>query len=154
MRTQLLTLCTLCLLLTGCASLFEKETEVALTIEASEQINPGNLSNSNPLFVQVVQLKDIARFQKAELLSLYKNLSTELGDELVYFTPPFPIKPGEKIEQLIQPEPGSNYMGLIYYFNQFDQATTRHWSPIIPHKYQCIRAEISNTTATIRQKCP
>ncbi|MGI9274856.1 MAG: type VI secretion system lipoprotein TssJ [Endozoicomonas sp.] len=144
----------LCLCLSGCASWFQKETQVRLTIKASDQINPGNTSDSNPLFIQVLQLKDTARFQQADFLNLYKNLSATLGDELVYLPPAIPVRPGETLEQIIKPEPGSQYIGLIYFFSQYQQSTTRHWLSIEPSREQCIQVNLSNTLATISQKCP
>ena len=122
---------------------------ITINIKASEILNPYLGTEQNPLFIQVVQLKHIDRFQSLDFISLYKDIENSLGKDLIYLEQPFPIKPGSTVTKLIKPEIGANFIGLLYYFSNFEQATTRHWLPTQPGKKQCFDVLFNNNKGVI-----
>ena len=140
----------------GCASgltssgLASKET-ITIDITANKILNPYSGSDQNPLFIQIVQLKQIERFQSLDFISLYQDVEKSLGKDLVYLDQSFPIKPGATVKKLIKPEVGANFIGLLYFFSDFENATTRHWLPVQSGKNQCFDISFNNNKGVIER---
>lgn len=144
-------------LLAGCATQWKewsewadwtKDESIVVNMTASEQLNPYLGAGQNPLFIQVLQLKNVDGFQALDFPSLYNEPARALGDGLVYLEHPFPIKPGESMARSITPEKDTRFIGLLYFFNDFEHATTRHWFPV-QGKRQCLDIFLSNTQGVL-----
>ncbi|WP_257286191.1 type VI secretion system lipoprotein TssJ [Endozoicomonas sp. SESOKO1] len=146
--------------LLGCTSaltsgeIASKET-IKINIKANKVLNPYSGSEQNPLFIQIVQLKQIERFQSLDFLSLYQDIEKSLGKDLIYPDLSFPLKPGTTVTKLIKPETGANFIGLLYFFSNFEEATTRHWLPIQPGKNpgknQCFDISFNNIKGVLER---
>lgn len=148
----------LSVLLAGCATEWkdwveltdwtQQDESILINVRASEQLNPYLGAGQNPLFIQVLQLKSVDGFQALDFYSLYNEPARALGDGLVYLEHPFPIKPGESLVKDIHPEKDTRFIGLFYFFNDFEHATTRHWFPV-QGKRQCLDVFLSNTQGVL-----
>ncbi|WBA88897.1 type VI secretion system lipoprotein TssJ [Endozoicomonas sp. GU-1] len=153
MKMLLILLCTTPV---GCSSgltssgLTAKEA-ITINITASEILNPYLGNEQNPLFIQVVQLKQIDRFQSLDFISLYQDIENSLGKDLIYLEQSFPIKPGTTVTKSIKPEMGTNFIGLLYFFSNFEQATTRHWLATQPGKKQCFDVFFNNNKGVLER---
>ena len=125
-----------------------KDESIVVNMAASEQLNPYLGTGQNPLFVQILQLKSVDGFQVLDFPSLYSEPAKALGDGLVYLEQPFPIKPGESISKSIMPEKDTRFIGLLYFFNDFEHATTRHWFAV-DGAGQCLDVFLSNTQGVL-----
>ncbi|MFK0573522.1 type VI secretion system lipoprotein TssJ [Endozoicomonas sp.] len=139
-------------MLAGCISGLAPERIIKINIKANEQLNSYLGVESNPVFIQVLQLKNVDSFQDLDFTRLYNDPAKALGEGMVYLAPPFPVKPGEIITKIIKPEADARFIGLLYFFNDFEKATTRHWFPVRTDKKQCLNLFLNNTLA-VMEKC-
>ncbi|WP_066016624.1 type VI secretion system lipoprotein TssJ [Endozoicomonas atrinae] len=137
--------------LIGCTSGLTPKKTIRINIKASEQLNPYSGVEQHPLFIQVVQLKNIDHFQSLDFKSLYNEPAKALGEDLIYLEQTFPIKPGDTVTKTIKPEPDTDFIGLLYFFSNFEKATTRHWLPVQPRKKQCFNILLNNTKGLIER---
>ena len=142
--------------LSGC-SFFSSEQSphpVALYFQASDQVNPGSMSNSNPVFVQVLQMREVDRFRQADFIALVQDPVSALGGDLTYAAAPVPVQPGEELTMQITPLGSSQFFGIVFHFHHYEQAITRRWVGITHNKNQCVQINLFNLDAEITDKCP
>jgi len=120
----------LALALAGCASP-PKPTQLAATLQASEQVNPSSSQRPSPLLLRVYELKTAAAFNSADFMSLYQRDKAELGADLVA-REEFMLAPGEskKFAKTLGPE--TRFLGVVAAFRDVEHARWRSIVPVQP----------------------
>lgn len=111
-------------LLTSCQS------QVELHISANKNLNPDvHRNNSEPVSVQVYQLKDIQKFKIANFFQITDEPEKTLGAD---FLPPissFILSPNQKQDIFIKLNSEAKYFGIIAAFQFIDNSK---WKAIVP----------------------
>ncbi|GAB3647181.1 type VI secretion system lipoprotein TssJ [Ramlibacter alkalitolerans] len=111
------------LALVACASA-PKPTQVAGTLQASEQVNPSTSQRPSPLLLRVYELKTAAAFNSADFMSLYQRDKAELGADLLA-KEEFVLAPGEskKFAKTLAQE--TRFLGVVAAFRDVEHARWR-----------------------------
>jgi len=119
--------------LSGC-SLFSDsaptETPVKLSISASDNINPSQLSKANPVVLKFYQLSAIDAFESAQMLDLYKQDATILAKTLIKRQTISSILPKEQRQITLALQPGTKFLAVFAQFSNYSQAKTKAWLDI------------------------
>jgi type VI secretion system protein VasD len=118
---SLLTLLLAAAALPGCASRLVKPCDTPppflVTLEASEQVNPDPLGRSLPIVVQVLQLKDSVKLERAGFRDLWNHSKEYLGEDLLQ-TAEFTVAPGQKARHWLQRDPKARFVLTMGHFRQ------------------------------------
>jgi type VI secretion system protein VasD len=111
--------CAILLAWTGCAAkqLTPCDTPPPFftRLEASLQINPDHHGRSMPTVVQVLQLKDSFRMEKANFQKLWGAPDKLLEQDLLHVAE-FTLAPGETLEQWIPRDPKARFVVVMGHF--------------------------------------
>ncbi len=107
-----------------------KETPVKLSISASDNINPSQLSKANPVVLRFYQLSAIEAFESAQVLDLYKQDSTTLADALIKKQTISSILPNELRQITLALQPNTKFLAVFAQFSDYSQAKTKAWLDI------------------------
>jgi type VI secretion system protein VasD len=127
---QRASLAALALALAACASP-PKPTQLAATIQASEQVNPSSSKRPSPLLVRVYELKGAAAFNSADFMSLYQRDKAELGADLLG-KEEFVLAPGESKQFAKTLAQETRFIGVVAAFRDVEHARWRSIVPVAP----------------------
>jgi type VI secretion system protein VasD len=127
-----------------------KPAQVAGTIEASAQVNPGTSKRPSPLLLRVYELKSAAGFNSADFMSLYQRDRAELGADLLG-KEEFVLAPGESKTFAKTLALETRFLGVVAAYRDVEHAK---WRSIVAvqagqmHKL-VIRADELSVEATV-----
>jgi len=115
--------------LSACSSSSEEEDpiEVKLLLKASDNINPSQVSKSNPVVVSLYQLKSIEAFKSSQVLDLYEKDISILADDLVNKQVIGSVLPKGKRAITLAIAPGTKYIAVFVQFSNYSQAKAKAW---------------------------
>jgi type VI secretion system protein VasD len=99
--------------LTGC----DKPPPFHARLEATDRINPDASGRSLPTVVQLLQLKDSIRLERAGFQRIWTEPKVILGEDLLEFSE-FTVAPGETLERWVPRAPEARYVVAIGLFRQ------------------------------------
>lgn len=112
------------LVLAGCGSSTPDPTIVAMTINATNSINPNSDSEPSPVVLRIYQLKSDSAFNAAEFSEIFYNDRKVLGGDLLG-QKEFNVKPGDSLTYDDTVSPETRYLGIVAGFRDIDNATWR-----------------------------
>ncbi|MFY0570772.1 type VI secretion system lipoprotein TssJ [Archangium lansingense] len=86
-------------------------------LDVSEQVNPDPRGRSLPTVVQVIQLKDSAKLERASFRDLWGRPKEFLGEDLLQVAE-FTVAPGQKFQRWIQRDPKARFILTMGHFRQ------------------------------------
>jgi type VI secretion system protein VasD len=86
-------------------------------LEAAERINPDAYGRPLPTVVQILQLKDSIRLERAGFQKLWTDPKTILEEDLLE-SAEFVVSPGQTLERWVQRAPEARYVVAIGLFRQ------------------------------------
>ncbi|MCJ8318838.1 MAG: type VI secretion system lipoprotein TssJ [Colwellia sp.] len=104
--------------------------ELKMILQASDNINPSDVSNANPVVVNLYQLKSIDAFQSAQILDLFEKDISVLADDLVKRQTLASVLPLEKRVTTLAVAQGTKFLAVFVQFSNYSQAKTRAWIEI------------------------
>lgn len=111
----------LALMATGCAKRIAQQCETPppfhVVLDVSEQVNPDARGRSLPTVVQVLQLKDSARLERAGFRDLWGRSEELLKDDLLQ-TAEFVVAPGQTSQRWLQRDPKARFVLTMGQFRQ------------------------------------
>lgn len=88
-----------------------------VVLDVSEQINPDPRGRSLPTVVQVLQLKDSVKLERAGFRDLWNRPKEYLGEDLLQVAE-FTVTPGQKLQRWIQRDPKARFVLTMGNFRQ------------------------------------
>ncbi|MUL01222.1 type VI secretion system lipoprotein TssJ [Aliivibrio fischeri] len=132
-------------LLVGCSSTPDP-TYVALTLNASANVNPDHADRPSPLVVRVLELSSITGFENSEFFDLYNNAKSTLGADFIA-EEEIILRPGDKkIIKLKLSEKGQ-YLAVIGAYQDIDNAKWHYIYTVEPEEAQ--KVELIATDSSI-----
>jgi len=118
--------------LSACSSSNEEADpiEVNLLLKTSDNINPSQVSKSNPVVVNLYQLKSIEVFKSSQILDLYEKDISILADDLVNKQIIGSVLPQDKRTITLAIAPRTKYLAVFAQFSNFSQAKAKAWLEI------------------------
>ena len=119
------------LLLAGCATLspFSTMTKLALTLTASDQLNPDLNGRPSPVVVRLFELRHPVAFENADFFSLYERARETLSPDLLS-SEELELRPGETVDLKLDIAGGGRYVGVVAAYRDLPQARWRHTLPV------------------------
>jgi type VI secretion system protein VasD len=105
-----------------------------VVLDVSEQLNPDPRGRSLPTVVQVIQLKDSARLERAGFRDLWSRPKEFLGEDLLQVVE-FTVSPGQKTQRWIQRDPKARFILAMGHFRQplgYSWRTVSALEPVLP----------------------
>lgn len=138
------------LLLVGCSSTPDP-TYVAMTLNASANVNPDHAERPSPLVVRVLELSSITGFENAEFFDLYNNAKSTLGADFIAEEEVI-LRPGDqKILKLKLSEQGQ-YLAVIGAYQDIDNAQWQYIYTVEPEEAQRIELIATNNAIVTLQR--
>jgi len=121
-RQRLFTLLLVAAAGTSCAkrvgpAICETPPPFQVILDISEQVNPDPRGRSLPTVVQVLQLKDSVKLERAGFRDLWGRPKEFLGEDLLQ-TAEFTVAPGQKFQRWIQRDPKARFVLAMGHFRQ------------------------------------
>lgn len=116
---KLITLITL-LFLSACSSTPDP-TYVALTLNASSDLNPDHVDRPSPLVIKVIEISSITSFENAEFFDLYNNAKSTLGSDFIA-EEELILRPGDKKTIKLKLDVKGQYLAVIGAYQNIDEA--------------------------------
>ena len=116
--------------LSACSLLGSDEPEpiiLTISIQSSAHINPSQLSEANPLVVNLYQLKALDAFKSAQTLDLYQKDLTLLADTLIHKQTLATLLPNSKTTLSLTVLPGTKFIAVFAQFANYAQAKNKTW---------------------------
>ncbi len=88
-----------------------------VVLDISEQVNPDPRGRSLPTVVQVLQLKDSVKLERAGFRDLWNRPQEFFGEDLLQ-TAEFTVAPGQKVQRWIQRDPKARFVLAMGHFRQ------------------------------------
>lgn len=88
-----------------------------VVLDVSEQVNPDPRGRSLPTVVQVLQLKDSAKLERAGFRDLWGRPKEFLGEDLLQVAE-FTVAPGQKLQRWVQRDPKARFILTMGHFRQ------------------------------------
>lgn len=88
-----------------------------IVLDISEQVNPDPRGRSLPTVVQVIQLKDSAKLERAGFRDLWNRPKELLGEDLLQVAE-FTVAPGQKVQRWLQRDPKARFVLAMGHFRQ------------------------------------
>lgn len=88
-----------------------------VVLDISEQVNPDPRGRSLPTVVQVIQLKDSVKLERAGFRDLWNRPKEFLGEDLLQVAE-FTVAPGQKLQRWIQRDPKARFVLAMGHFRQ------------------------------------
>ncbi len=95
----------------------ETPPPMQVVLDVSEQVNPDPRGRSLPTVVQVIQLKDSAKLERAGFRDLWGRPKEFLGEDLLQVAE-FTVSPGQKTQRWIQRDPKARFILTMGHFRQ------------------------------------
>jgi len=140
--------------LSACSSSSEEEDpiEVKLLLKASDNINPSQMSKSNPVVVNLYQLKSADAFKSSQVLDLYEKDILILADDLVNKQIIGSVLPKEKRTITLAIAPRTKYIAVFVQFSNYSQAKAKAWLEVKEiDDIEQINISIDSLTVNIEQ---
>ncbi|CAH0193436.1 type VI secretion system lipoprotein TssJ [Pseudomonas mediterranea] len=118
-------------LLAGCATLspFSTMTKLALTLTASDQLNPDLNGRPSPVVVRLFELRHPVAFENADFFSLYERARETLSPDLLS-SEELELRPGETVDLKLDIAGGGRYVGVVAAYRDLPQARWRYTLPV------------------------
>jgi type VI secretion system protein VasD len=121
MRWTRLASLAIAMMATGCAKRLAQQCETPppfhVVLDVSEQVNPDARGRSLPTVVQVLQLKDSARLERAGFRDLWDRAEELLKDDLLQRAE-FVVAPGQTSQRWLQRDPKARFVLAMGHFRQ------------------------------------
>lgn len=95
----------------------ETPPPMQVVLDVSDQVNPDPRGRSLPTVVQVIQLKDSAKLERAGFRDLWNRPKEYLGEDLLQVAE-FTVAPGQKLQRWIQRDPKARFILTMGHFRQ------------------------------------
>ncbi len=125
------------LTLAGCSSRESKvggmlnlQTDLTLTLEAAQAINPDVQDSPSPVFLRVYELSSKEAFAQADFIELYERDKSALGDTLVQRRELPRLVPGESRSHKLVLDSSTRYVGVLAEFFQFEDSVYKVVVPV------------------------
>lgn len=125
MKTSLFALIALTSLMIGCSSSQPEPVKVNLMIKASDNINPSQLSDANPVVMRLYQLSALEDFDSAQVLDLYQQDTKVLAKTLIQKHKLNSVLPNEQKTIVITLQPTTKFLAVFAQFSDYSQAKTK-----------------------------
>nr|WP_232537801.1 type VI secretion system lipoprotein TssJ [Cystobacter fuscus] len=112
----------------------ETPPPMQVVLDVSEQVNPDPRGRSLPTVVQVIQLKDSAKLERAGFRDLWGRPKEFLGEDLLQVAE-FTVAPGQKLQRWIQRDPKARFILTMGHFRQplgYSWRTVSALDPVLP----------------------
>ncbi len=112
----------------------ETPPPIQVVLDISEQVNPDPRGRSLPTVVQVIQLKDSAKLERAGFRDLWGRPKEFLGEDLLQVSE-FTVSPGQKTQRWIQRDPKARFILAMGHFRQplgYSWRTVSALDPVLP----------------------
>jgi type VI secretion system protein VasD len=125
--------------LTACGSAPEKKAEpvapppVILTLEisASADVNPDLEARPSPLILNMLELKAVDEFNRADYLTLTQVEDFGLGGDVLSKTE-ITLTPGSSSETKLELNPNTTYLGFVAGYRDIDNSRWRASQMLVP----------------------
>ena len=108
------------LFLSACSSTPDP-TYVALTINASSNLNPDHADRPSPLVVKVIEVSSITSFENADFFDLYNNAQSTLGADFIA-QEELILRPGDKKTIKLILDIKGQYLAIVGAYQHIDAA--------------------------------
>lgn len=137
---------------TKTGSMFGLDTDVKITFDVADEINPDEKHTPSPLYIRFYELSADQRFSQADFLDLYQNDEQLLGDDLLARRELSALTPGGSREERFVVSPETRYVALFAEFYQYRNTRYKVIFPVTPHNIvrNSIRVQIQNTKMQIK----
>lgn len=112
----------------------ETPPPILVHLDVSEQVNPDTRGRSLPTVVQVLQLKDSVKLERAGFRDLWNRPEEYLGEDLLQVAE-FTVAPGQKLDRWIQRDPKARFVLAMGHFRQplgYSWRTVSALEPVLP----------------------
>ncbi len=119
------------LVASGCSmsSLFSSAPRLAITLQASANVNPNPEGQASPIVVRLYELKSLDAFTGEDFFTLYDNEKAVLGEQLLA-KEEIELKPGETREIGHGLNPATRFVGVIAAYRDIDHAKWQTSFPV------------------------
>lgn len=124
-------------LFVGCSSqeskvggMFKLQTDLTVTVDAANNINPDVRDDPSPVFLRVYELSDRDAFAQADFIELYERDQSALGDALVQRRQLPRIAPGDLQRHKLVLDSSTRYVGVLAEFFQYEDAVYKVVVPV------------------------
>ncbi len=138
--------------LSGCSmvdAMFEPDpTKIALTLEASENLNPDINGRASPLVTRLYELKSVDVFSNADFFTIYHSDTDALGGD-IELRKEIKLTPGETLQLDFEPKPDSRFIAVFGAYRDLETAQWRAYTAIPPNKTTPMTIEFAQTSIGI-----
>ncbi|RYU47373.1 type VI secretion system lipoprotein TssJ [Aliivibrio finisterrensis] len=138
---KLITLITL-LFLSACSSTPDP-TYVALTLNASSDLNPDHVDRPSPLVIKVIEISSVTSFENAEFFDLYNNAKSTLGSDFIA-EEELILRPGDQKTVKLKLDVKGQYLAVIGAYQNIDDANWHYIYTVKQQKAQKIELIATN----------
>ena len=120
--------------MSGCSmpSLFSSAPRLAISLQASANVNPNPEGQASPIVVRLYELKSLDAFTGEDFFTLYDNEKAVLGEQLLA-KEEIELKPGETREIGHELNPATRFLGVIAAYRDIDHAKWQASFPVDKH---------------------
>ncbi|MGO1077486.1 type VI secretion system lipoprotein TssJ [Inquilinus sp. CA228] len=129
----------------GCGS---SPTQVALTLAASEQLNPNSENQPSPTVVRIYELKSADAFNAATFDGLFYNDTTTLGADLLG-RKEVEVLPGQTVTVDRTAEAGTGFVGVVAGFRTPQGTQWRGTLPVEAEDDNPIQVNLAPSSLTV-----
>jgi len=128
----------------------EPAVELKMLLTASDNINPSEVSDGNPVVINLYQLKSVEAFKAAQVLDLYEKDISILADDLVKRQVLASVLPKEKRTLMLAVAPGTKYLAVFVQFSNYSQSKATAWLELNePDDIERVDVSIDSLTVNI-----
>ncbi|WP_198014445.1 type VI secretion system lipoprotein TssJ [Methylobacter marinus] len=144
------------LILSGC-SLFQEDVSstatpepfmVELNLAATNELNPDIEGRASPLVIRIYQFESIAAFNNSDFFALYENDQAQVGKDIKY-REELEIRPGQKISDKQERQPGARYIAVLAAFRDLDQAQWKAFIEMKADQNEVFTVNLDKTSVSI-----
>ncbi len=126
------------------------QSEIGLHMSANKILNPDSRRKiSEPVSVQVYQLKKTEKFKNADFYQLIDNPEKTLGDEYVAPMTSFMISPNQEQDVSVKLNSETKYFGIVAAFESIDNDKWKLVVPIENNHTRGIKIHLKNRSLII-----
>jgi len=140
------------ILAAGCAGAPEQapETKIALTLRASQEVNPDTSGRPSPISVRIHTLKGTSEFERADFFQLYNDPNAALGSDVIAIEG-VQMRPSETRDLELKPDPQARYLGILAAYRDIDRSRWRVVHPIASGQTQELLVELSKRRIEVKE---
>ncbi|WP_258132443.1 type VI secretion system lipoprotein TssJ [Aliivibrio sifiae] len=112
-------------------------TYVALTLNASANLNPDHVERPSPLVVKIIEISSITSFENAEFFDLYNNAKSTLGSDFIA-QEELILRPGDKKTIKLKLDIKGQYLAVIGAYQNIESADWYYIYSVEPEEAQKI----------------